>query len=491
MIFPSGTLARMIDGVLTEQAWHSTAIALARKKSAPVIPLHVGAKNSRLYYFLARTNAELRDITLFHELLNKRGARFDLTFGQEIPPGSLTGDVSALTEQMREYVAFELGLMEQLIENISQQATYYAPKLVAAAIIIVITIIVAMIVRALIAKGIDATGLAKKANNTAQPGAKTLGFNLGTAAYWVIILIGMIQALTKLDMTTIVDPLNDMLSQILAYLPKIIAAIIVFGVFMIVANVVRQAIKSVLIFADPMPAKFGLASDNVNVSGITATLASAMIALFGGIAALEVLDISAISDPAIGLLNDIVGVIVFIARFVSGLARKTLPNFGVDAAVAELGVLKGADSGMTASSLIASASSFFIVLLGLIQSLKVLNFDALTNALNIVLEMGGQIAFGAIIIFAGVFLARMITGVMASAGSGATDAAAGLVKWVIIVLSVILGISRMGLDPTGGEFILNVAEYFIMGGAAAAAIAFGWGGKDWAAAQLEKLRSSK
>ena len=110
VIFPSGTLARMNDGVLTEQVWHSTAIALARKKSAPVIPLHVGAKNSRLYYFLARTNAELRDITLFHELLNKKGARFDLKFGQQIPAGSLTGDVSALTDKMREYVAFELGL---------------------------------------------------------------------------------------------------------------------------------------------------------------------------------------------------------------------------------------------------------------------------------------------------------------------------------------------------------------------------------------------
>ena len=394
--------------------------------------------------------------------------------------------------------------MEQLLANMTEQATYYAPKLIAAAIIIVITIIVAMIVRALIAKGIDATGLAKKANTTAEPGAKSLGFNLGTAAYWVIILIGMIQALTKLDMTTIVDPLNEMLGQIMAYLPKIIAAVIVFGVFMIVANVVRQAIKSVLIFADPMPAKFGLASDNVNVSGITATIASAMIAIIGGIAALKVLDISAISDPAIALLDDVVGVIpnilvagiimalfVFIARFVSGLARKTLPNFGVDAAIAELGILKGADKGMTASGLIASAASFFIVLLGLIQALRVLNFEALTSALNIVLEMGGQIAFGAIIIFAGVFLARMITGLMASAGSGATDVAAGLVKWVIIILSVILGISRMGLDPTGGEFILNVAEYFVMGGAAAAAIAFGWGGKDWAAAQLEKLRSSK
>jgi len=70
VIFPSGTLARKIDGVLTEQEWHSTAIALARKKKAPIVPLHVSSRNSWLYYLLARTNAELRDITLFHELLN-------------------------------------------------------------------------------------------------------------------------------------------------------------------------------------------------------------------------------------------------------------------------------------------------------------------------------------------------------------------------------------------------------------------------------------
>ena len=304
-------------------------------------------------------------------------------------------------------------------------------------------------------------------------------------------------------MTQIVDPLNEMMSQIFAYLPKIFGAGLIFGLFMIVANVLRQAVKSVLVFADPMPARMGLAENDVNVSGITSTILSGIITITGLIAALKVLAIDAISIPATNLLNDVMGTIpkiliagiilavfVFIARFVSGLARKTLPGLGIDSAVSQLGILKGADRGMTATGLIAGGASFFIILLGLIQAVEALEFSVLTDALHIVLEMGAKITFGAIIIFAGVFLANLITGLMASAGSGATDVAANLVKWVIIIFSVILGISRMGLDPTGGEFILDIAKYLVLAAAAAGALAFGLGGKDWAAAQLEKIRRS-
>lgn len=394
--------------------------------------------------------------------------------------------------------------LEAMWNNLVYSVVEYGPNILYAALIMLVFWLIAKVVSGLVAKGIDHTGIGQKANANNERGQKSLGKNLGSAVFWVVILIGLIQALTKLGMTQIVDPLNNMMDDILGFLPKIAGAAIVFGVFMIVANVLRQASKAVLIFADPLPAKAGLAEGDVNVSGITSTILSGIITLLGLIAALDILNIDAISIPATELINDVMATIpniliaglilalfVFIARFVSGLAHKTLPGLGIDSAVSELGILKGADSGMTASGLIASAASFFIILLGLIQALEALEFAMLTDALAIVLDMGAKIAFGAIIIFAGVFLARMITGLMASAGSGATDAAAGFVKWVIIILSVILGISRMGLDPTGGEFILNVAEYFIIGGAGAAAIAFGWGGKDWAAAQLEKLKSSK
>jgi hypothetical protein len=78
---------------------------------------------------------------------------------------------------------------------------------------------------------------------------------------------------------------------------------------------------------------------------------------------------------------------------------------------------------------------------------------------------------------------------MESAGEGASDVAARVVKWIVIILSVIVGISRMGLDPTGGLFILDVAKWLVIGAAAAFAIAFGWVGRDWAARQLDKWRS--
>ena len=393
---------------------------------------------------------------------------------------------------------------DMMWNNLMRSVTEYGPNILFAIGIMILFLIIAKFASGLVAAGINKTGLAQKANANNERGQDSLGRNLGKAVYWVIILIGLIQALTQLGMTQIVDPMNEMMREIFIYIPKIFGAALIFGLFMIVANVLRQAAKSVLIFADPMPAKFGLATEDVNISGITSTVLSGIITITGLIAALKVLAIDAISIPATQLLNDVMGTIpkiliagiimavfVFIARFVSGLARKTLPGLGIDSAVSELGILKGADSGMTASGLIASGASFFIILLGSIQALEALEFAALTEALYIVMDMGAKIAFGTFIIFAGVFLARMITGLMASAGDGATDFVANLVKWVIIIFFVILGISRMGLDPTGGEFILDIAKYLVLAAAAAGALAFGLGGKDWAAAQLEKIRSSR
>lgn len=108
VIFPSGRLAKMVDGQLTERDWFTTVVGLAKKQEAPVVPLNVQARNSRLYYFLSRVNAELRDITLFHELLNKRRSRFRLTFGPTLEPDALAGPGQAVTDALRDYVAYGL-----------------------------------------------------------------------------------------------------------------------------------------------------------------------------------------------------------------------------------------------------------------------------------------------------------------------------------------------------------------------------------------------
>lgn len=104
MIFPSGRLAHYVDGRLVDKDWYPTAVTLARKNKAPVTPLHIRAKNSWLYYRLCDLNKELRDITLFHELLNKQGDRFELTFGPQIPWEHLVGEPQAVTDHLRRYV---------------------------------------------------------------------------------------------------------------------------------------------------------------------------------------------------------------------------------------------------------------------------------------------------------------------------------------------------------------------------------------------------
>lgn len=108
VIFPSGKLAKKIDGVLTEQDWMPTVVSLARKHKAPVQPLNLQAANSWLYYLLSDMNGELRDITLFHELLNKKGSSFEMTFGPVIAPERFEGDATTHTEALREYVSSHL-----------------------------------------------------------------------------------------------------------------------------------------------------------------------------------------------------------------------------------------------------------------------------------------------------------------------------------------------------------------------------------------------
>jgi putative hemolysin len=108
MIFPSGALAQMREGKLTDEPWHQTAVSLARKNRTPLTPLHIASRNSRLYYAFCGINRELRDITLFHELLNKKGARAHLTFGPQIPWEHLAGDPQAVTEKLRDYVDNQL-----------------------------------------------------------------------------------------------------------------------------------------------------------------------------------------------------------------------------------------------------------------------------------------------------------------------------------------------------------------------------------------------
>jgi putative hemolysin len=109
VIFPAGRLARREpDGTLADPPWMPTAASIARKYEATVLPIHVSGPWSAMFHFFHGFSEELRDITLFHELLNKRGREFRLIVGAPIPPATLEGDPIEVTARLKAYVEREL-----------------------------------------------------------------------------------------------------------------------------------------------------------------------------------------------------------------------------------------------------------------------------------------------------------------------------------------------------------------------------------------------
>lgn len=103
-IFPAGRLARVRDGMLLDPEWMPTAASLARKYELPILPVHMSGPYSFWFHTFARFSAELRDITLFHELLNKQGKTYTLTFGPLIPPAHAAGDSTRVIRKLKYYI---------------------------------------------------------------------------------------------------------------------------------------------------------------------------------------------------------------------------------------------------------------------------------------------------------------------------------------------------------------------------------------------------
>lgn len=109
LIFPSGRVGYMTMKGTRERDWLPSAVSFARKFNALIIPIHVHARMSWLYYFFHFTNEELRDMTLFHEMLKKENYRYRLIFGQPIDAQrDLPKDPHIATSRLQSYVEHEL-----------------------------------------------------------------------------------------------------------------------------------------------------------------------------------------------------------------------------------------------------------------------------------------------------------------------------------------------------------------------------------------------
>ena len=81
IIFPAGAVSRAGLKGIRDGKWLSGFLRIAEKTSAPILPIHVKARNSVLFYIVARFSATLSMLMLPREMTGFKG-KINLTIGR-------------------------------------------------------------------------------------------------------------------------------------------------------------------------------------------------------------------------------------------------------------------------------------------------------------------------------------------------------------------------------------------------------------------------
>ncbi|HYI42824.1 MAG TPA: mechanosensitive ion channel [Sphingomicrobium sp.] len=399
------------------------------------------------------------------------------------------------------------------------QLMYWGPKVLVAILILFATWAIARAVKWALQKAIARTPALQK--HTPGNQQETIGHQIGTIAKLIIWLVGIMAALQFLGIGQILAPINALTLSIFEFLPRLIGAGLLFFIGLIIARIARQLVETLVSAAnvDRVLGRIGL-TDNGSTApqtppvaaagpatGATSTspqrtgaslaraagmLVFALIIIPVAIAALQVLGIEAISAPAIAMLDQIlaaiprilsaalwIGIAFIAAKFVRSIIEAVLPATGFDQAIRSTGVVPAA---ATPSRIVGNVAMVAIILIASIEAAKQLGGGTIAIFLAQVTELGGKVIFGTLIIVAGIFLARIISGLVGnSTGEGGFGQT--IVRYAIIALFTAIGLTFMGL----ADVIVMMAFGLILGSAAvAAALAFGLGGRDAAARILDR-----
>jgi len=92
IVFPAGEVSRVRPTGVRDTQWRPGFLHFARKSQSPILPVHIHAKNSLLFYGASAIFKPLGTALLAHEMFNKRSSSIHFSVGDLIPSESLKTD---------------------------------------------------------------------------------------------------------------------------------------------------------------------------------------------------------------------------------------------------------------------------------------------------------------------------------------------------------------------------------------------------------------
>ncbi|HEY9838577.1 MAG TPA: mechanosensitive ion channel, partial [Vampirovibrionales bacterium] len=433
--------------------------------------------------------------------------------------------------------ALNLEVVSQPLNRFLEQIFAYLPKIGGAAVLLGVAWILATLAKMLLTRGLAQfrldERLAEQTGETTDPQTAgesrfLLNETLGNALYWFIFLFFLPLILNALELNVL--PVQNLVNDFLSAVPKILMALIIGAVGWFMARIVRGIVTNLLAATgtDRLGAQLGLSrtQDGMSLSQLIGTIVYVLILIPTAIAALNALEIAAISAPAIAMLSQIMSAIPLIltagfilalfyaiAKFTSDLVIRILRSIGFNNIFSWMGlpttpsgnppqpppadapdmrsgqqtvVQPSATPTRTPAEIVGIVTWVGIMLFGAVAATEVLQLPALTIIMQGLLVIAGQVLVGLIVFGIGLYLANLAYHLISGSRGSQSQLLAQAARIAIIALAGAMALQQMGIAP----HIVNLAFGLLFGAVAVAiALAFGLGGRDVAGEQLREWRN--
>lgn len=366
-----------------------------------------------------------------------------------------------------------------------------------AVVILLLAFITAAIVRSLVVKLFTKTklnALLGKTDNGTGRKEKTVAF-IGKLIHLLVFLLFVPGIFESLGMREVSSPILNLLNTLWGYLPNILAAVLVLWVGFFIARLVRDLLIPVFnrLKINTLQEKAGIqVTDTGRLSDTLAYIVYVLILIPVIIAALQVLNIQAVSAPAIRMLDTIFEFIpnilaslviitigCMVARFSGNIVESLIASAGFDAKLSEKLETKG--SSFVLSKVIGKTVHTIMAVFFIVESFGVLHLSVLTGIGNAVISYMPYVLASALILIA-CYVCDGLAGKALLKGNHTVLALVSRISIYTIGTFMILSELGIAKEIVNTAFLLIIAAFGM-----AFAISFGVGGREFAGKVLKKL----
>ena len=281
----------------------------------------------------------------------------------------------------------------------------YGPNLVGAFIILIVGWLVALIVSSLIGKALHRTGLDEKIAGKVMGERKGQDMQshrwISKIIYYVLMFFVLVAFFQTLGLTLVAQPLNELLSIVFSYLPKLFAALVLALVAWIVATVLKKVILRVLQAAkvdESLGSKAGIDKAEMPLSQTIAEIVFFLVLLLFLPMILNALALGGLLEPLQLMIGKILAflpnlfaaaIILIIGWFLAKILQKIVINLlvavGTERLSEKVGLAKVlGKQGL--SGLIGLVVYILILIPVLIAALQALAIEAVTRPISNMLD---------------------------------------------------------------------------------------------------------